>query len=93
VLAAAYAGTSRPRFRAAALPARGPVRHLEIGLPDGSTDRVAWSAGLALPIDDAQPFTTDGKLVWLRTNTAGNPSKWFTLDGRYLMYGVRSLLG
>jgi hypothetical protein len=93
VLAAAYAGTNRPEFRPAALPARGPIRHLEIGLPDGSTDRLAWSAGLALPIDDAQPFTTDGKLVWLRTDAAGNPSKWFTLDGRYLVYGGRSLSG
>ncbi len=91
VLVAAYGGAGRPRLRSAAASARGPIQHLEIGLPDGSTDRVAWAFGLELPIDDAEPFTTDGKLVWMRTNAAGSPTKWFSLDGRYLTYEGRSL--
>jgi hypothetical protein len=44
-----------------------------------------------LPIDDGEPFTTDGKLVWLRTDAAGKPAKWFALDGRYLTYKGRTL--
>lgn len=92
VLAAAYKGTNRPGVRAEVAPACGPIRRLEIRLPDGSTDRFAWSPGLALPIDDADPFTTDGTLVWVRNDPAGKPTKWFSLDGRYLMDRDRALI-
>ncbi len=91
VLAAPYSGMERPRFKLVTPAPNGLMRLVEIGLPDGSTDRVAWSPGLALPIDDGQPFSTDGRLVWLRTDGAGKPSKWFSLDGRYLMFEGRSL--
>ncbi len=91
VLLAAYAGTNRPSFRTIAAPEAGPIRRIDIGLPDGSTDHFAWSEGLVLPIDDGEPFTTDGKLVWLRTDAAAKPAKWFALDGRYLTYKGRTL--
>lgn len=91
-LAAVYAGTNRPEFRATVGPQHGPIGHLDIGLPDGATDHFAWSAGLTVPIDDAEPFTTDGKLVWLRTDASGKPLRWFTLDGRYLIHQGRTLV-
>ncbi|MCC7496684.1 MAG: alginate lyase family protein [Bryobacterales bacterium] len=89
-LVAAYSGANRPRFAAKAA-VNGVIRQLEIELPGGSKDVIRWSVGLALAIDDGQPFATDGRLVWMRQDGAGRPMKWFTLDGRYLMYGGRRM--
>ena len=46
---------------------RGDGTSTETGLPRtwGTTDNIAWTTGLALPIDDARPFTTDATFVWL----------------------------
>ncbi len=89
----AYTGTRMPNFRIVAAPARGPIQNLEIGLPDGYTDHLAWSRGLAFPIDNAGPFTTDGKLVWVRLDASGNVKKSFLLDGHYIRYMSRSSKG
>ncbi|MEN6602595.1 MAG: heparinase II/III family protein, partial [Bryobacteraceae bacterium] len=85
-LLASYTGTNKPSFRTTARLEAAAIRRLDIGLPNGSTDHFAWSDGLVLPIDDGEPFTTDGTLAWVRTDAAGKPAKWFTLGGRYLTY-------
>ncbi len=81
VLLAAFNGTNKPNCRVLAKQetARGSIHHLEIALPSGGKDAVAWSGGLSLPVDDAQPFVTDGRFVWYRA-----ASKSFTLKGTYL---------
>jgi hypothetical protein len=102
-LVAAFSGNERPRFKIARPPdtSRGSIHHLEIGLPDGSTDVIAWSTALALPVDDSQPFLTDGTFVWRRAAAGGKPARQFVLDGSYLTVnskkrpasdGLRSLL-
>jgi hypothetical protein len=73
--------------RGAEAISRGAVHHLELVFPDGSIDHVAWSAGLALPVDDARPFTTDAPFVWQRTGRDGKPSRTFRLGGSYLRQG------
>ncbi len=80
VLLSAFAGKERPKFavRSAEDLSRGTVHHLEIRLPDGTVDQVAWTAGLALPVDDGRPFTTDAAFVWSRGERA------FRLGGSYL---------
>ena len=58
--------------------------HLILGLPDGSTDEIAYSDKLALPVDNGQPFITDGVFVWRRTSPVGVAGKAFVLGGTYL---------
>jgi len=88
VLLAAFSGQARPNYTAKVTRdlSRGTIHHLELGLPDGSTDHIAWTNGLALPVDDGQPFTTDGTFLWHRTSAAGQAAKCFVLDGSYLKH-------
>lgn len=86
VLLAPFTGTARPGFRVRVPEGGGPVQRLEIGLPDGFTDLIAWSGGLALPVDDGRPFLTDGTLVWVRLDAGGKPVKHFSLNGRFLKF-------
>jgi hypothetical protein len=81
-----FTGPARPRVeaRGAGSNLRGAVHHLELALPDGSIDHVAWSSGLALPVDDARPFVTDAPFVWQRAGHDGKPSRTFRLGGSYL---------
>jgi hypothetical protein len=81
-----YRGPARPRceVRGGETLSRGAIRHLEIALPDGSIDRIAWSAGLALPVDDARPFVTDAPFVWQRSGGDGAALRTFRLGGSYL---------
>jgi hypothetical protein len=91
VLLAPYRG-ERPRYtvREARLSTRGAIHHLEIATPGGAVDHVAWSNGLALPIDDGQPFLTDGVFLWCRT-MEGKPGKCFLADGSYLRHNGATL--
>ncbi|MBI4876106.1 MAG: alginate lyase family protein [Acidobacteria bacterium] len=82
VLLASYAGQKPPRIAVKSQRAG----FLELSLPDGSTDTLAWSLGLALPIDNGRPFVTDGTFVWLRTGATGEPVRHFTLGGSYLNF-------
>jgi hypothetical protein len=68
VLLASYTGSARPKFtiRGDNDLSRGTIHHLEVVLPDGSVDNIAWTTGLALPVDDGRPFTTDASFVWQR---------------------------
>jgi len=79
-LLAPWRGTAPPAWRITATGSTANVGHLEIVTPDGATDLLAWTPGLALPIEDSQPFVTDARLVWTRQGTG----RRFLLDGTYL---------
>jgi len=68
VLLAAYKGPERPKFtvRSAGDLSRGTIHHLEVVSPGGAVDQVAWTNGLALPVDDGRPFVTEARFVWAR---------------------------
>jgi hypothetical protein len=59
--------------------AGGTIRHLELELPNGSTDIAVWTQDLALPADDGRPFNTDATFVWQRKDREGKPLKEFSL--------------
>jgi hypothetical protein len=85
VLIAPFSGAERPRYTVDASGAdRSNIRRLEIGLPGGGADEIAWSAGLELPVDDGRPFTTDGAFVWRRKNAQGAEIKRWLPGGSYL---------
>ncbi len=94
VLLAPFQGTEKPSFaiKRASSTGWGQVHHLELRLPDGSTDSISWTNGLSLPVDDGDPVVTDAPFAWLHLNAAGEPVKCFLLDGSYLEYNGRSLL-
>jgi hypothetical protein len=78
-----FAGQTKPGYRVKLRPAsNGGDQHLEIGHPNGITDHIAWTRSLALPIEDARPFTTDARLVWTRSDH----SRRYLLDGSYLKF-------
>jgi hypothetical protein len=85
VLLAPFSGAERPRYTVKrAEIGRGVIHHLELALPGGGTDEIAWTTGLALPVDDARPFTTDGSFVWRRKDAQGNEVKRFAPGSSYL---------
>lgn len=87
-LITSYDGNKRPPISVRAKPdtSRGNLHHIEVRLPDGSADTVAWTTGLALPVDDNQPFFTDGTFVWCRLRADGSIVRHFALDGSYLQF-------
>jgi hypothetical protein len=85
VLIEAFTGDGQPACSAAVRTApRSTVQQLEITLPSGAKDLIAWTTGLALPIDDGKPFTSDATFVWTRNVADGKRSKQFLLNGTYL---------
>jgi len=81
VLIAPFSGGEVPAYAATVrTKPRSSVQQLEIAQPGGGKDRIAWTAGLALAIDDSSPFTTDATFLWRREGTA----KQFLLNGTYL---------
>ena len=85
VLLVPFTGRERPRYTVnRAEVGRGSIHHVELALPNGSVDEIAWSSGLALPVDDARPFTTDATFVWRRKDTRGAEVKRFAPGGSYL---------
>jgi hypothetical protein len=60
------------------------MHHLEITVPGGATDLVAWSDGLSLAVDDDAPFVTDATFVWRRR---GPVDAWFAPGATYLRQG------
>lgn len=85
-----FAGAKQPNLTVNRSTVRpwAQLRHLEISLPDGSVDHIAWSHGLSAAIDN-EPFVTDAPFVWLRTSAGGDPTAGFLLDGSYLRYRGR----
>ncbi len=63
-----FAGAEQPSLAVIKSAVRpwAQLRHLEIALPNGSVDHIAWSHGLSAAVDD-EPFVTDAPFVWLRT--------------------------
>ncbi len=86
VLLAPFAGGERPKYgvRACRESNYGWLQYLEIALPDGSIDRFGWSRQLMVPVDDGQPFATDGAFVWHRSDSGDRFVKGYVLDGSYL---------
>ena len=85
VLIAPFTGPARPRYAVhAGNIGRGTVHHLEIALPGGGTDEIAWTTGLMAPVDDARPFTTDAAFVWRRKDARGAEVKRWLPGGSYL---------
>lgn len=85
VLLAPYRGGARPRYEVkSARVGRGTIHHIALALPDGGADDIAWSNGLALPVDDGRPFVTDGVFVWSRTDRQGLQTKRLLAAGSYL---------
>lgn len=81
-LLAAFSGNAKGiTLKAKRNTAHGSIHHLEFSLPGGITDRVAWTTGLLLPVDDGEPFKTDAKFVWQRKNESGAVQKQFLLEG------------
>jgi hypothetical protein len=81
VLIAPFTGDAAPKYNTTIRTAsQSSVQQLEVTLPGGGQDRIAWTNGLTLPIDDGKPFTTDATFVWTRAGSA----KQFLLDGTYL---------
>ena len=93
VLLAAFPGSDRPHYtlKSKSDSGRGSIHHLELGLPDGPIDHIAWSTDLALPIGDGKPFTTDGTLVWCRVDQTGQITCHFVLGGTYLRNGTSTV--
>jgi hypothetical protein len=91
-LLAAFAGAQRPAYevRAKSSHSGHRVHYLELAVPDGSTDRIGWSKGLASPIEGGG-LRTDAVFAWYRTDRAGNPVKCFLLDGGYLEHEGRTV--
>jgi hypothetical protein len=58
VLIVPFLGSARPDYRVKSGRFSGgrQVNRLEIGLPDGRTDHIAWSRGLSGAVDDGRPF-------------------------------------
>jgi len=79
VLLSTFTGKARPsiRIRSDSDLSRGSIHHLQIELPDGKVDQVAWTSGLALPVDDERPFMSDAPFVWARGDRV------FRLGGSY----------
>ena len=46
--------------------AGGAVQQIDVALPDGGTDHLVWTNGLALPVEDRRPMTNDARLAWWR---------------------------
>ena len=70
----------------------GSLRYLEMVLPDGSIDHVAWSRQLLLPVDSGDPFATDSPFIWYRTDATGRRIAGYALDASYLRFQGKAVL-
>jgi hypothetical protein len=91
VLLVPYSGPTRPAcaVRKATNAREGLLHHLEVTLPDGGMDHVAWSKNLDTALEGIGGLATDATFVWLRTDASGRPKKCFRLDGSYLEFRGR----
>ena len=92
MLLTSYAGAHPPRFKVqeAGTAPGGLIHRLVLRLPDGSTDHVIWSTGLALPVEEG-PLASDSGFVWCRLDARGRPARCFLINGSYLEYKGRPL--
>jgi hypothetical protein len=83
VLLAPFKGKRPPDIRllAAGAHADGWIHSLELALPDGRRDFVAWSWHLELPIEIEGRVVTDAPFVWVRRDARGKVARRFLLRG------------
>ncbi|MGD0112453.1 MAG: heparinase II/III family protein [Armatimonadota bacterium] len=88
-----FTGSAAPGYSLRRKTALGwaQVRHLEIIRPDGLVDHIGWSQGLSASVDSGDPFVTDAPFVWLRSDSTGEATECFLLDGSYLECGGRKV--
>jgi hypothetical protein len=93
VLVAPFSGDTAPGYavKQTSRAGWGHLRYLELGLPDGGTDLIAWTKDLSSPVDYGSPIVSDAPFVWLRVDAGGRPAKCFILDGSYLEWEGRQL--
>ncbi len=93
VLLVPFKGDKRPDCRVRTVESRDHDRqhYLEVELPNGSVDHIAWTAALAMPVEDLGGLTSDAPLVWYRTDKQGEPHGLFLLEGSYVARAGRTL--
>jgi hypothetical protein len=93
VLLAPFTGEHRPTYslRKASHGNWGQLHQLELPLPDGATDLIAWTKGLSSAVDGGTGVMSDAPFVWLRVGAGGSPTQGFVLDGSYLEHSGRTL--
>ena len=69
----------------------GRLRYIELGLPNGGTDLIAWTKDLSSPAEYGSPIVSDAPFVWLRVDAGGRATKCFVLDGSYVEWEGRQL--
>ncbi len=93
VLLAPFSGDTPPDYsvKRTARAGWGHLRCIELALPDGGTDLVAWTKDLSSPAEYGSPIVSDAPFVWLRVDARGRPAMCFMLDGSYLEWAGRQL--
>jgi len=93
VLLAPFSGDAPPGYvvKRTSQAGWGHLRYIELGLPDGGTDLIAWTKDLSSPAEYGSPIISDAPFVWLRMDAGGRPTKCFMLDGSYLEWEGREL--
>jgi len=84
-IVASYKGTDRPKFdvkRSESSP-DGYTHFIEIAVPGGKTDVIAWTKGLALPIELGH-FISDARFVWWRSGGNAGREGGYLVDGSYV---------
>ena len=93
VLIAAFHGSAPPTYTARRIDQTGwgRLRCLELALPAGGTDVVAWTRSLDSPVEYGNALVTDSPFVWLRLDADGRPTGCFLLEGSFLKWQGDSL--
>jgi hypothetical protein len=93
VLLAPFSGDTPPGYvvKQTSQAGWGHLRYIELGLPNGGTDLIAWTKDLSSPAEYGSPIISDAPFVWLRMDASGRPRKCFMLDGSYLEWAGRQL--
>ena len=94
VLLAPFRGSDRPNYvlRTRLTALDGRLHYLELGLPDGSTDCLAWTKDLDTAIDgEGVPLESDGPFVCLRLKPDGTPARAFLVEATCLTHAGRTI--
>jgi hypothetical protein len=62
----------------------GHIHFVELKVPGGATDYVAWTKGLALPIELSH-FVSDARFVWWRKGGSAKFEDGYLVDGSYIV--------
>jgi hypothetical protein len=90
-----YAGEQKPAYTAKRTgTGKGDetLYEIEISLPNGGADLIAWSASLTTALENMpSSLNTDATFVWLRSDTSGKPTKSFVLDGSFVDFKAKRI--